>query len=206
MAGLCVSDSEMCVICGCPLILSAVNSLASCHRFHLKCSTRVLQLGVKAACPICSPGKDDVCEQACRRYFLVELEVNGLWDSINPDQQREVDAILRLWTQATEHGSSNAFYNLGVVFETGSGASKNLLKALRCHQKACALGDPLSLNALGVMHLQGRGVHKSYTEAFRLFNEAARQGIADAQFNIGCMFKDGKGALLNYEEALKWFR
>ena len=92
-----------------------------------------------------------------------------------------------------EQGYANAQYELGLMFVTGRGASKNDAEAIKWFQKAAGQGFVDAQFSLGVMYANGDGVAENDTEAARWYLKAADQGFRDAQFELGVMYASGVG-------------
>ena len=104
-----------------------------------------------------------------------------------------------------ETGDAQAQYNLGVMHETGSGATKDLDKAVSFYQKAADQGNAEAQTRLGMLYALGRGVPQDDAKAVDWDLRAADQGNAEAQAQIGIMYADGLGVPQDDEMAYMWF-
>jgi TPR repeat protein len=113
--------------------------------------------------------------------------------------------IITLRKQA-ESGDANAQFNVGAMYENGSGVRQDYAEAARWYRKAAELGDARAQYNLGIMNQNGWGVPQDYAEAVKWYRKAAKQGVASAQYNLGFMYLNGQGVPQDYAEAAKWYR
>ncbi|HAT2056130.1 TPA: tetratricopeptide repeat protein [Legionella pneumophila] len=72
-------------------------------------------------------------------------------------------------------------FELGYMYQTGSGIPQNYSYAIDWYTKACANGsNPEAQYNLGIMYLNGHGVLQNYTIAHALYNMASANGLKDA--------------------------
>ncbi|MCD2314732.1 hypothetical protein LQ954_01065 [Sphingomonas sp. IC-11] len=95
-----------------------------------------------------------------------------------------------------------AIYHLGMAYHTGSGAAKDLNKALAAFRKAAALGDPLASYKIGCYYDgQGAGlVSFDEEKALEYKLVAAKAGYALAEQDVGILYAR-RG---NMAEGLAW--
>ncbi len=113
-------------------------------------------------------------------------------------------ALQQLRTIATQ-GDSVAQYNLGLIYENGSGVPQDYAEAIRWYRKSADQGIANAQYNLGYIYASGQGAPQDYAEAMRWYRKSAEQGIASAQYNLGYMYASGQGAPENYLEAAHWF-
>ena len=140
----------------------------------------------------------------------------------------------RLAAIAAEQGDAQAQANLGQMYETGRGVTKDHKEAVKWYRLAAEQRNVDGQSRLGAMYENGHGVAKDYAEALRLYKLSADQGNATAQLNIDTLNQkltvvkkynddyqlaaeqgDAKAQAnlgfinakeQNYTEAMKWFR
>lgn len=139
----------------------------------------------------------------------------------------------RLAAIAAEQGDAQAQANLGQMYETGRGVTKDDKEAVKWYRLAAEQRHVDGQSRLGAMYENGRGVAKDYDEALRWYRLSADQGNATAQLNIDTLnqkltvvkkYNDDRQAAeqgdakaqanfgfinakeKNYTEAMKWFR
>lgn len=115
------------------------------------------------------------------------------------------EAALKEWRPLAEQGNIEAQFNLGIMFEQGSGVVKDLKEALRWYRLAADQGDAMAQYNVGVYYAQGMGVAKDFKESMRWTRLAAQQGDAVAQFNLGSMYFSGMGVPKDMVAAHMWY-
>ena len=88
-----------------------------------------------------------------------------------------------VFTVPAEKGNISAQYNLGVMYDQGTGVSQDYKKAAEWYQKAAESGDADAQNALGAMYANGEGIPQDYVMAHMYFNLAAASGYKKALEN-----------------------
>jgi TPR repeat protein len=109
------------------------------------------------------------------------------------------------YLKAAAQNDSLAQFNLGRMYRSGYGVSKDDFQASKWYRLAAGQGLALAQYNLGVQCLEGRGIPQNFEEAIQWFLLAAKQGLWDAQYNLALMYKTGKGTTRNCSEAYKWF-
>ncbi len=112
---------------------------------------------------------------------------------------------LEVLRSRAEQGDAEAQYNLGVMYQTGSGAPQDYGEAVRLYRLAADQGYAPAQSNLGVAYQNGSGVPQDDAEAVRLYRLAADQGYALAQNNLGFMYANGAGVPVDATEAMRWF-
>jgi len=64
-----------------------------------------------------------------------------------------------------EAGDANAQFNIGSMYENGSGVKQDYAEAAKWYRKAAERGDARAQYNLGFMYLNGTGVPQDYAEA-----------------------------------------
>lgn len=85
------------------------------------------------------------------------------------------------WLPLAELGDTEAQYNLGVLYDEGSGVDQDLARAAHWYHKAADQGFVDAQTNLGIMYYQGQGVVRDLEKADHWFQKAASQGDADAK-------------------------
>ena len=110
------------------------------------------------------------------------------------------------YKKASDLGTAQGQYNLGVSYFTGTGVEKNAERAVKYYQKAADQGHADALNALGFCHRYALGTSVDLVRAARCYLMAAQQGHAEAQCAIGQCYRDGIGVRVDIEAGEKWIR
>ena len=110
-----------------------------------------------------------------------------------------------LFRSLAAQGDVMAQYNLGLMYDNGTGVAQDYKEAVRLYGLAAAQGLAKAQSNLGVMYANGQGVAQDYKEAVRLYGLAAAQGNAGAQSNLGVMYSNGQGVAQDYVRAHMWY-
>ena len=83
---------------------------------------------------------------------------------------------------AIKLNDSNAYNNLGVIYEKGIYVPRDIAKAIYYFSVAADLNDINSLYNLGNLYYQGRYIKQDINKAIFYFPSAAEKNDSDAQF------------------------
>jgi TPR repeat protein len=118
---------------------------------------------------------------------------------------------LRLLREATDAGSAEASFHLGVMREYGRGAKPDFSEAARLYAQAAQLDEdgrrvPDARYYLGLLYDQGRGVPRSSKRASECFSAAAEAGSAPAMLALARLHAQGRPGVVDvdYGLALRW--
>ena len=133
----------------------------------------------------------------------------------------DYETALQEWRPLADQGDAGAQYNLGRMYDTGSGVLQGYAEAAGWYRLAAEQGHAEAQYALGSMYADGVGVIQDYAEAagwVRLAAEqghaeakdgliylASEQGNASAQYALGSMYADGVGVIQDTFIAHMWF-
>ena len=204
---------DKCSICLDSLAAAQVTTLQCAHIFHIACVSELRKFGVTQACPLCRTpllaGPEKVCEEASRRYLVVDRMVargEASWSALPAAAQHEVDEVVTGWRTAADQGHAEAQNYLGYIFDTGRGVKKKYVEAAQWYMKSANQGYGPAQYSLGHHFASGRGVEESHTEAAHWFRKAADQGIAEAQCKYATLFMAGRGVMQSDVEAALWLK
>ena len=145
-------------------------------------------------------------------YYL-KYSIQGIGFKIfsKTDTVREIvifkkDENLRLLKESAQNKNADASYNLGYMYFSGEGITRNYAEAVYWYRKAAELGNAYSQNNLGYMNYSGLGVTQDYKEAVSWFRKAAEQGDVIGLSKLGEYYEYGKGMEANYSEALRLYK
>ena len=139
------------------------------------------------------------------------------------DQQHieETRRNIRKTMYDSAHGDAGAQYNLGMMYEKGSGVSQNYDRAVELYTKAANQGHAgaqwwcrksanqglaQAQDILGTMYKHGLNVPQDDEHAVHWYKKAADQGYARAQCNLGSMYYNGHGVSQDYGRAVELYR
>ncbi len=112
----------------------------------------------------------------------------------------------RFYHRAARRGQPVAQYELGRMYETGTGVRIDYLKAAEWYRLAAGLGGNRDAQyALGQLYFTGRGVINDYAAAVPWFRKAANQGHPAALYLMGAVYLEGWSVSTDPIEAYKWF-
>jgi TPR repeat protein len=104
-----------------------------------------------------------------------------------------------------EQGDARAQYNMGWMYDNGTGVPENDKTAVMWYTKAAKQGVAWAQSNLGWMYYKGKGVPENDKTAVMWYTKAAEQGIARAQANLASMYANGKGVPENDKTAVMWY-
>jgi len=141
---------------------------------------------------------------------LVMLVVWPAWadyqDGLDAWQRSDYAMAVKELRQLAEQGDASAQYNLGLMYDNGTGVPQDYAEAARLYRLAADQGHTSAQYNLGLMYTKGTGVPQDYAEAAMLYRLAADQGDDWAQNNLGFMYDNGYGVPQDYAEAMRWYR
>lgn len=121
------------------------------------------------------------------------------------DQKMSTQAeIIRLKEKAAS-GDPAAQRQLGWIYQTGDGVTKDLVQSLEWYKKAALQGYAIAQNDVGCAYNRALGVEQNFAEAIKWFRMSADQGYSFGQYNLAQIYYSGNGTPVNYPEAVKWF-
>src|SRR6266480_1924844 len=95
-----------------------------------------------------------------------------------PGQPAEHDREALARTKANaEKGDAEAQLEMGLIYASGAGVTKDIVKAAKWHRKAADQGLATAQYQLGLDYANGEGVKMNQTEATKWFRKAAEQGL-----------------------------
>lgn len=111
----------------------------------------------------------------------------------------------RKYSVAVESLNPQQEMNMGWMYYTGSGAPRNLKKAIAWYDQAAGTGSPEAMYALGEVYEKGPAAVADENKAAVLYYKAAGAGNADAMLALGGCYENGTGVDSNIKEAVYWF-
>jgi len=120
---------------------------------------------------------------------------------VTKDQQAGAGWLLR----AAQHGSPQAAFNVGVMYERGFVVERDSVRAVEWYRKAVQANLPMAKHNLALMLRDGKGAPRDGTEAVELLRSATRQGMAASMFALADIYERGEGTSKDLATALAWF-
>ena len=118
--------------------------------------------------------------------------------------QQNAKSALDLYRLAAQNGSAEAFYNVGVYYETGTVVDKDPAKAFTFLLKASTSGIPQAQFRLANLYQQGTGTTQDPVAALAWFERSAKANFAPAQIALGQLYESGnafEAAATQYDAA-----
>ncbi len=108
--------------------------------------------------------------------------------------------------EASHNGSSNAQYNLGVLYHQGLGVRKDTSKAIELYRVAASNNHPEALYNLAIAYVEGVGVEYNPQIAATYFERSADGGVVEAAYNLGLLQENGLLGESQPDEAVFWYK
>jgi uncharacterized protein len=109
------------------------------------------------------------------------------------------------WKPLAEMGNVWAQFNIGLMYNKGTGVPQDYSEAAKWFRMAAERGEPKAQFNLGNKYVNGQGVSQDYVEALKWYRLAADQGDANAQANLGVMRENGWGVPQDFIVAHMWY-
>ena len=109
------------------------------------------------------------------------------------------------WQPLAEQGQAVVQYQLGLLYASGKGVTKDDAKARQWYEKAAVQGHTEAQVNLGVMLMYARGGQQDYKMAVYYLRLAANQGNDLAQRKLGQMYERGEGVEQDNVKAYMWY-
>lgn len=142
--------------------------------------------------------------------IMMSLSTSALADDYNDalaaSKRGDFAASFKLLKPLAEKGDARAQGELGALYLSGRGTSKDAKEGLRWTKEAATKGVASAQYNLGVMYLDGQVAPQNFPEAMKWLLAAAGQGVPAAQAGVAAMFYEGHGVPQSYEEAAKWMQ
>jgi hypothetical protein len=120
-------------------------------------------------------------------------DASGNFDKDNILIQPNPKSALDLYRLAAQNNLAEAFYNVGVYYETGTVVDKDPAKAFAFHMKAATAGIAQAMNRLAGLYANGTGTTQDLVAAAGWYQRAADMGFAPAQIALGILYEQGAG-------------
>lgn len=121
------------------------------------------------------------------------------------DENGDATKAFVLYKKVAESGNAEACFEVGYMYEYGSGTEENLAEAVKYYSLAAKTGHRGALHNLGIFYYTGKGVKVDYKKAFELLHAAADKGKAESMHDIGVMYENGDYVKQDYKEAMTWY-
>lgn len=102
-------------------------------------------------------------------------------------------------------GSAEAQFNVGEMYEKGSGVPANMKSAFTWFELAAKQDHQKAQYKVAYMYFRGEGVDANPTKAFQMMDRLAKIGYARAQYYLASMYETGIGTSRNLDHAQLWY-
>jgi TPR repeat protein len=90
--------------------------------------------------------------------------------------RKDYATAVALFRSLAAQGYASAQYNLGLMYDNGTGVAQDYKEAVRLYGLAAAQGNAMAQYNLGVMYRNGQGVAQDYVRAHMWYNLGAISG------------------------------
>jgi TPR repeat protein/class 3 adenylate cyclase len=149
------------------------------------------------------PKAVEACREALRLYPQTSRFKFQLARAL--DRSTAYEEAIQLYRQLAEVGYSNAFSNLGALYDQGHGVAKDKVEAFRLFRQAAEKGVASAMNLVGQKYALGEGATKDQAEAIHWFRKGAEAGNREAMVNLGMLY-EGSGVPKDQAEAFRLYR
>src|SRR5215510_4891076 len=115
-------------------------------------------------------------------YLTADGADDGYKQAVLAYDQGDYDGAGRLWEALAKEGHARAQFQLGMLYEHGTGLPQDNPTAVRWYRKAAEAGLPEAQLRLGLQYHWGTGVAKSRPDAMQWLLRAAEHGLTRAQY------------------------
>lgn len=102
-------------------------------------------------------------------------------------------------------GSAEAQFNVGEMYEKGSGVPANMKSAFTWFELAAKQDHQKAQYKVAYMYFRGEGVDANPAKAFQMMDRLAKIGYARAQYYLASMYETGVGTARNLDHAQLWY-
>ena len=102
-------------------------------------------------------------------------------------------------------GVAEAQFNVGEMYEKGSGIPSSMISALIWFELAAKQNHQKAQFKVAYMYYRGEGVAANPAKAFQLMGPLAKNGYVRAQFYVGLMHETGAGTPRDMVQAQLWY-
>ena len=104
-----------------------------------------------------------------------------------------------------DKGNADAQYDVGEMYEKGSGVASDPKKAFAWFEKSAAQGHVKAQFKVAYMYYKGQGVDANLNKAYQLMEKPANDGNVRAQYYLAQMLVNGDGVRPDHDEAFTWY-
>ena len=143
-------------------------------------------------------------EQPMKNLCLIVIMSIMLVGLIAIEVESDAQATFEKCRLEAESGSTEAVYNLGVMYMMGQGVKMDLSQGYTMISEAAEKGFPAAQNWMGDFYADYYS--GDMAQAIGWWNKAAVQGDPNAQYSIGKCLDEGLGVVQNLPNAVYWYQ
>ena len=106
--------------------------------------------------------------------------------------------------KAADQGLAVAQHELAFLHESGTGTTRDQVKARKWHEAAARGGNVTAMFDYATYNYNGEGGEANSVVAAEWFRKAAEFGHTDSQYNLASLYADGTGVSPSQIEAYYW--
>ena len=139
-----------------------------------------------------------------KQLFIKCIIVSGFILFLNAGTTAQQDQSLEHWQSIVNKNpdDAKAWFNIGVLHETGQGAEKNQTRAHDAYHKSIDLGYAPAMYNLGSIYAK----QKDYANARLWWEKAAELDLPEAQYNMGMLYEKGWGVSVDPQVSSSWYQ
>ncbi len=119
-------------------------------------------------------------------------------------QQGEFATALEQWTSSANDGDAVAQYNIGVMYDEGTGVERDVAKVIEWWSHAADQGHLMAQHNLALLFIE-RGGDGDFDEAAFWLKRAAANGFVRSQYSLAKLYATGLGVEKDDARALDLF-
>jgi len=116
----------------------------------------------------------------------------------------DINRAIEYLNLAADNGFAKGYLDIGYLYLTGEGVSKNYETAHSYFQKAANLNSGDAFSNLGYMYQHGLFVEQNSAESVAMYLISVELNSAAAPLNLAIMYLEGTGVPVDYEQAAKY--
>ncbi len=138
-------------------------------------------------------------------FFCIAAPVNAdFMDGWRAYQKGEYSAALKHWTELAEKGDPLAQYNVGVMYDEGTGVPADIAKVESWWRKAAKQGHVGAQHNLALLLIE-RGKGPDFRNAATWLKSAAATGFVVSQYSLAKLYATGLGVEKDDARAFELF-
>ena len=128
-------------------------------------------------------------------HFKVKGDIDVLKSLRDKANNYKYKAAFNKWLPLAKNNHMPSQYNLGFMYSSGKGVTKDLGKSFYWYDRAAKQGHSASQFGIAWMYQNGVGVEKDINKAVGWYEKAAEQGDKAASFTLGAMAYNGSNGV-----------